>query len=62
MAVYCHPAYLAYIQSTSFNLVFCMMYSVYKLNKQGDSIQPWCTPFPILNQFIVTFLALTVAS
>ena len=24
-----------------------MMYSAYKLNKQGDSIQPWRTPFPI---------------
>ena len=23
------------------------MYSAYKLNKQGDYIQPWCTPFPI---------------
>ena len=23
------------------------MYSAYKLNKQGDNIQPWCTPFPI---------------
>ena len=29
---------------------FLMMYSAYKLNKQGDSIQPWCIPFPILNQ------------
>jgi len=27
--------------------VFFMMYSAYKLNKQGDNIQPWCTPFPI---------------
>ena len=26
---------------------FHMMYSAYKLNKQGDNIQPWCTPFPI---------------
>ena len=23
------------------------MYSAYKLNKQGDNIQPWCTPFLI---------------
>ena len=23
------------------------MYSAYKLNKQGDNIQLWCTPFPI---------------
>jgi len=28
------------------------MYSVYKLNKQGDSVQPWRTPFPIWNQSI----------
>jgi len=27
-----------------------MMYSAYKLNKQGLNIQPWCTPFPIWNQ------------
>ena len=33
-----------------FSPAFCMMYSAYKLNKQGDNIQPWCTPFPILNQ------------
>ena len=32
---------------------FLMMYSVYKLNKQGDSIQPWRTPFPIWNQSAV---------
>ena len=25
-------------------------HSAYKLNKQGDNIHPWCTPFPILNQ------------
>ena len=24
---------------------FLMMYSAYKLNKQVDNIQPWCTPF-----------------
>ena len=30
-------------------LAFHMMYSAYKLNKQGDNIQPWHTPFPILN-------------
>ena len=29
---------------------FLTMYSAYKLNKQGDNIQPWCTPFPIWNQ------------
>ena len=26
---------------------FLMMYSAYKLNKQGDNIQLWRTPFPI---------------
>ena len=31
---------------------FLMMYSAYKLNKQGDNIQPWCTPFPIWNQSV----------
>ena len=32
-----------------------MMYSPYKLNKQGDNTQPWCTPFPIWNQSVVPF-------
>ena len=41
---------------------FHMMYSAYKLNKQGDYIQPWCTPFPILNQSIIQCPFLTVAS
>ena len=31
-------------------------YSAYKLNKQGDNIQPWCTPFLIWNQSIVPCL------
>ena len=38
------------------------MYSAHKLNKQGDNIQPWRTPFPIWNQSIVPFPVLTVAS
>jgi len=42
--------------------VFLMMYSAYKLNKQGDNIQPWRTPFPIWNQSIVPCPVLTVAS
>ena len=41
---------------------FCLMYSAYKLNKQGDNIQPYHTPFPIWNQSIVPCLDLTVAS
>ena len=42
--------------------VFLMMYSAYKLNKQGDNIQPWCTPFPIWNQSVVPCPVLTVSS
>ena len=94
-AVYCHPAYLIYMQSTSckmlvwmkYNMVssaylrwliflpeililsctssspsFLMMYFAYKLNKQGDNIQPWRTPFPIWNQSVVPCPVLTVAS
>ena len=41
---------------------FLMMYAVYKLNKHGDSIQPWYTPFPIWNQSVVSCPVLTVAS
>ena len=41
---------------------FLMMYSAYKLNKQGDNIQPWCTPFFIWNQSVVPCPVLTVAS
>ena len=41
---------------------FLMMYSAYKLNKQGDNIQPWRTPFPIWNQSAVPCPVLTVAS
>ena len=38
------------------------MYSAFKLNKQGDNIQPWRTPFPIWNQSVVPCPVLTVAS
>ena len=41
---------------------FHMMYSTYKLYKQGDNIQPWHTPFPIWNQSIVSCPVLTVVS
>ena len=40
---------------------FLMMYSAYKLKKQGDNIQPWCILFPIWNQSVVPSLVLTVA-
>ena len=38
---------------------FLIMYSAYKLNKQGDNIQPWYTPFPIWNQYDVSCPVLT---
>ena len=41
---------------------FHVMYCAYKLSKQGDNIQPWCTPFPIWNQSVVPCPVLTVAS
>ena len=37
-------------------------YSAYKLNKQGDNIQPWHTPSWICNQSVVPCPVLTVAS
>ena len=40
----------AYVSSSP---AFLMMYSAYKLNKQGDNIQPWHTPFPIWSQPVV---------
>ena len=41
---------------------FSMMYPAYKLNKQGENIQPWWTPFPIWNQSFVSCPVLTVTS
>ena len=43
------PAILI-LACASSNPAFLMMYFAYKLNKQGDTIQPWRTPFPIWNQ------------
>ena len=39
-----------------------MMYSAYKLNKQGDNIKPRCICFPIWNQSVVSCLVQTIAS
>ena len=55
------PAFLIPACASS-SLAFCIMYSRYKLNKQGDNIQPWRTPFPIWNQSVVPCPVLTVAS
>ena len=41
------------------SLTFHMMYSAHKLNKHGDNIQPWHTPFPIWSQFVVPCPVLT---
>ena len=41
---------------------FPMMYSAYKLNKQGHNIQPWRTAFPIWNQSVVPRIVLTIVS
>ena len=43
----------------SSSLAFHMMYSVHKLNTQGDNTQPWHTPFPIWNQSVVPCPVLT---
>ena len=40
----------------SSSLAFHMIYSACKLIKQGDNIQPCCTPFPVLNQSVVSCL------
>ena len=56
-----HPAILI-PACVSSSLGFLIMYSEYKLNKQGDNIQPWCTPIPIWNQSVVPCLVLTVTS
>ena len=41
---------ISILACASSRLTFRTMYSAYKLNKQGDNIQPWRTPFPIWNQ------------
>ena len=46
----------------SSSLTFHMMCTTFKLNKQGDNMQPCHTPFPTLNQSVVPCKALTVAS
>ena len=40
---------------------FLVMYSAHKLNRQGDNIQPWPTPFPVWDQSAVSCAVLTVA-
>ena len=47
---------------SSSSWAFPIMYTAYKLNKIGDNIQPWCTPFPTWNQYVVPCTVLTVSS
>ena len=49
----------AYVSSS---LAFHMMHSACKLNKQGDNIQPWRTPFPMRNQSVISCPVLSVPS
>ena len=47
----CNNHSVPYLLSDTFSgPAFLMMYSAYKLNKQGDNIQPWRIPFPIWNR------------
>ena len=48
--------------SASSSPAFLMMYSAYRLNKQGDNIQPFRIPFPIWNQSVGPCPVLTAAS
>ena len=47
---------------TSCTPAILMMYSAYQLNKHGNNIQPFRTPFPIWDQSVVPCPVLTVAS
>ena len=49
-------------ECVSSSLAFHIMCISYKLNKQGDNIQPWFTPFPSWKKSIVPSPVLTVAS
>ena len=52
----------SWFQLVRYRLAFLLMYFDYKLNKQGNNIQPWHNPFLSLNQSFVPCLVLTVAS
>ena len=55
------PAVLIHTCDSS-SPAFCMMYSVYILNKQSDNIQPWRSPFTIWNQSVVPYKVVTVVA
>ena len=45
----------------SLSQALCIMYSIW-VKKQADHIQPWCIPYPIMNQSVVPHKVLTIAS
>ena len=55
------PAILIPVCASS-STAFLMMYFALQLNEQGDHIQTWHTPYPILNQSIVSCPVITVVS
>ena len=59
--IFIFPSYLDF-SCGSISPAFLTIYSAYKLNKQGDNIQPWHTPFPIWNQSVAPCPVLTVTS
>ena len=69
-AVISEPKKRKYVATSTFSPSIChavssaflMMCSAYRLNKQGDSRQLCHTPFSILNQSVVPYKVLTVAS
>ena len=56
------PAILILARASSSPVFLMMYFAAYKLNKQGDNMQPWSTSFPIWNQSVVPCPVLTVAS
>ena len=55
------PVFLIPVSNSS-SLAFHMIDSACKLNKHGDNIQSWSSPFLIWNQSVVPCLVLIVAS
>ena len=46
------PSIRIFSNESALSPEFLVMYSAYKLNKQGENIQPWRAPFPIWNQSV----------
>ena len=60
LLIFLHAILIPACDSSS--LAFHVMYSAFKLNKQGDNMKPCRIPFPIWNQTVVPYPVLTVAS